>query len=105
MSFDLFSYPRDPGFKAHGTSQEAAEKIAPTAAHLRARVLIAFLRAPDGLTADEAAKACGLDKLSVRPRCTELIRTHALVKTGIRRTNDSGMTAEVLKVAKGETNA
>lgn len=96
---DLFDYaeryPLYPGFKTGGTSLEAAEKVAPGAASLRARVLKCLLEHPDGLTADEIATAIGRSPLGVRPRLSELLRLDAIKESGARRINESGMTANV----------
>lgn len=91
-------YPRVPGFKAEGTSQEAAERIAPAARIIRAQVLQQFIDVyPHGLTADEVASDLKLSVLAVRPRVSELRRDGYLVVTGERRTNRSGMSATVLR--------
>lgn len=90
------AYPDAPGFKAHGPSEEAAEKIKGRAAVLRAQVLAAFEAChPQGRTADEIATEMNLSVLSVRPRVSELHRNGFLEDTGTRRRNDSGMTATV----------
>jgi hypothetical protein len=102
---DLFgglepSYPNSPGTKVPGTAMEAAFKIAGHAARLRKIVLREFLAAGQGgLTADQAARLVEESILSVRPRVTELKSAGFLVPTGERRTNDSGMSAGVLKAA------
>lgn len=94
---DLFAYPRAPGFKAPGPSQEAAEAIKPTAATLRAHALAVIERGP--ATADEVAAAMRASILSIRPRLSELRATGAIVDTGERRENASGKRATVWRAA------
>lgn len=91
---DLFTYPSAPGAQNRDTSRDAAEKVAPEAAQLRARVL-AVLERSNGLTADETAGRLGLSILSIRPRCTELSRLGKIRDSGHRRANASGRSAIV----------
>lgn len=98
-------YPDFPGYKARGTSQEAAEAIAPKVSHLRAKVLRAYMAAHAGLTADEVAGALGLTVLTIRPRVSELRLARVLVDSGLRRANQSGKSATVWKIAKGGDDA
>ncbi|HSM42020.1 MAG TPA: hypothetical protein VK862_14805 [Afifellaceae bacterium] len=102
MTPDLFSYspppryPDAPGYKERsGTSQAAAEAMAPRAGTLRAMALTELRRAPDGLTADEIADVCGVDRLAMRPRVSELGKMGMAEKTGRTRTNESGKAARV----------
>lgn len=92
---DLFSYPHTPGAKARETSFEAARSIAPAADRLRRLTLDALRQRP--MTADEVAAYLGLDKLSIRPRTTELNRLDLIVDSGARRENASGRRAIVWK--------
>ncbi|WP_341893774.1 hypothetical protein [Ferrovibrio terrae] len=91
------SYPATPGFKEKGgTSQSAAVSIESRAAAVRARVLAAFTAAgARGLTPDEAGKQVQEDKLTVRPRVSELLRDGLLVKTKRTRMNASMKNAAV----------
>ena len=90
-------YPATPGFKASGTSQEAAEAIRPSCERLRTIIKTALnLRGP--MTADECAEHLGYSILSVRPRFTELNKTGQIEKTGERRRNASGMSASVWRL-------
>lgn len=93
---DLFayaeSYPVTAGFKVDGTSREAAQSI--NAAGLQAKVLTAFRR-HGPMTADQCAVALNIDRLAVRPRCTELKELGKLRDSGQRRPNASGRSAVV----------
>lgn len=92
-------YPDAPGFKVSGPSEDAAVRVAGSAAVLRGRVLDAFKRTyPQGRTADEIATELDASILSVRPRVSELRRGGSLTDTGARRRNESGMTATVWRL-------
>lgn len=86
-------YPEDPGYKRPGTSEEAAESIVNEAQTIRERVYVALATQP--ATADEMADLLGLDKLSVRPRFSELDRASRIEDSGLRRRNRSGKRAIV----------
>ena len=83
-------------FRDTDTSREAAARLEPVAAYMRALVLQTIRRAgANGLTAHEAADVLGLPATSTAPRCTEL-RAAGLVRDGGgRRTNASGRRAIV----------
>jgi len=89
------SYPSAPGYKAAGTSKDAAEAIAPRAVKLRDLVLAEIRRKPS--TPDEVAKRLGQTVLAVRPRFTELSQFRQIEKTGERRENASGQKANVYR--------
>lgn len=92
-------YPDAPGHKErHGTSERAAQAMAPKAGTLRAMALAALRAAPGGLTADEIAEACGVDILSMRPRVSELYRLGLVEKTTRERLNRSTKAARVWRV-------
>jgi hypothetical protein len=91
----IASYPRRPGFKASGASEEAARHVAGGAARLRAQVLLELNRGSG--TADEIAVRMRRSPLSVRPRMSELRALGLITATDERRRNDSGMTATVWK--------
>ena len=91
-------YPDSPGFKAAGTSREAAVKTAGRAATLRERVLPFLARGP--ATADECAAAIGETELSVRPRFSELRKMGRVADSGSRRRNSSGHRASVWKLVQ-----
>jgi hypothetical protein len=93
------NYPDTPGYRALGTSKDAAEAVAPVAVRLRGRVLAGFKDALDGMTADEMASRLNLSILAVRPRCSELVRLGELQRTAERRKNSTGMSAAVLRIS------
>lgn len=99
---DLFAnldrYPDRPGFKARETARIAADDIAPKAPRLR-ELCLETLRQAGMLTPDECAARLGIDKLSVRPRFSELAALGKIIDTGVRRTNGSGKRAIVWCVA------
>jgi hypothetical protein len=95
---DLFSfadthYPVAAGFKARETSSAAAEAQSKRAPYLR-QMCLDKIRACE-CTADECADALGIDKLSIRPRFSELAALGKIFDTGHRRRNSSGKTAIV----------
>lgn len=93
MKFD--GYPNSPGWKKDGTSKLAARAIKPRANSIRNQVLEVLQH--EALTADEVAEALDLSILTVRPRCSELLKLGLIEETGVRRLNDSGKLAEVLR--------
>ena len=90
------SYPETPGFKASGTSEIAANTT--DAEALRAITLQSIKKAPK--TADEIADDVGIDRLAIRPRCTELKASGLIRDSGVRRPNVSGKMAIVWEVVK-----
>lgn len=98
INYDLFTYPRAPGFKQRTTSRDAARLMMPRAPVLRERILDEIRAAgPAGLTADEAADRVGATVLASRPRLTELAKAGKIVPTGARRPNESHVAAKVWK--------
>lgn len=90
------SYPASPGFKETTTSRDAAHSIKGRAEQLRERVLAEIVGAGAlGLTADECAVRINETVLAVRPRVTELFKMGKIRRSGVRRKNESGMTAHV----------
>lgn len=87
-------YPDSPGFKSTGTSEIAANTT--DAEALRAVTLASIKRAPK--TADEVATDVGIDRLAIRPRCTELQLAGLIRKSGVCRPNVSGKMATVWEV-------
>ncbi len=92
-------YPERPGWKEPTTSREAARSMESTAGGLRQDVYRAIAGAPDGLTADEAAKAVGASILAVRPRVSELVAEKSIVDAGMTRKNESNRNAKVWRAA------
>ncbi len=89
-------YPRHPGSKGmDGTSQDAADAITPTVAHLRHLALITLARLGTA-TVLEAVAAAGVARESLQPRFSELRRMGLVRATGERRRNPSGKAAAVL---------
>ena len=62
---------------------------------LRRQALNCLKANPQGLTADEIAELIGRNWWSVRPRMTELKDRGHLIRTGIKRRNDTGGLATV----------
>jgi hypothetical protein len=92
-------YPAYPGAKREGTSQDAADDIAPRAPTLRRATLAVYQAGHEvELTADEAAAVMGQSILAIRPRVTELVRLGELEDTGRRRRNASGKFAVVWRM-------
>src|SRR5258705_13088158 len=87
-------YPATPGYKAPGTSREAALQVTARAQTLR-DLVHNFMKSryPAAFSADQVAEALGETILSVRPRMSELHRHGKIQCTGARRKNQSGMTA------------
>lgn len=97
--FDYFrTYPSTPGFKARDTSEAAAQAMRPKAHTLR-QMCLRSLRSEGPATADEIAARIGVDKLSIRPRCSELSAVGKIVATPERRLNASGKSAVVWQLA------
>ena len=92
-------YPDRAGYKAPGTSQDAANAIEGSgqASRLRSAVL-AFYGRRSG-TADECAASLGESILSIRPRCSELLTAGKLYRTGERRKSSEGRAQAVLALA------
>lgn len=85
-------YPASPGWKAPGTSQEAAGKVASNATILRDQVMQEIKAAgQDGITADDVAARLHKSVLAVRPRVSELYTSEQIQIAG-RGKNASGMT-------------
>lgn len=89
---------QDTGYKGEiETGKQAALDLDASGrtARLRNKVRGAYAAMAKGLTADECALALREDKLSIRPRVSELVRDGFLKDSGIRRKNKSGKTAAV----------
>lgn len=90
-------YPNQPGYKEQTTSREAALKMKRRQVDkLRDRVFLTLKSAgTHGMTPDECAAEMGLTVLSTRPRFTELKMLGRIERTGTRRKNASGCSANV----------
>jgi len=91
-------YPNDPGARGpDGTSQDAADAIAPSVPRLRRVAMLALARLGEA-TPLEVVAAAGIPREALQPRFSEL-RTMGLVEpTGTRRRNPSGKYAAVLRL-------
>lgn len=86
-----------PGYSEPTTSKDAARAVAPRVGPLQQRVLAALALAAD--IPDALAVRLGEDRLSIRPRFTELAKLGLIEKTGERRLNgSSGLKAAVWRV-------
>lgn len=89
------TYPKSPGSKACGTSEDAAEAITSHARNVRDRTLTFFTdHYPASYTADQVAAALTENILTVRPRVSELRRSGFIEPAEERRLNLSGMPAQ-----------
>ena len=103
MTADLFSqingvmvpaiYPNSAGWKATGTSQEAAENLSEVR---QSHKLILKVLETGNYTPEEIADKIGRRLSYTAPRCTELKAQGKLQKSGTRRLNSSGQSANVL---------
>lgn len=93
-------------YKAPGTSQRAAAYAARYAKETFMAIRTAFLHG--NWTPDEVAARTGINFLTTRPRCSDLRNpvdddgrpiAPFLLPTGIKRTNNSGRAADVLRLA------
>jgi len=97
---NLFSYPAQAGYKAPGTSMEAAEAIEATgkAETLRQKVLALFQSGFQG-SAHEVADRLGENFMATSPRISELKLRGLITETGERRKNPGGRYASVWRLA------
>lgn len=96
LRLNFETYPEAPGWKGTDTSREAGQTV--DAETLRELVLAQVAKC-DG-TADEIATALGVDRLAIRPRCSELKRLGQIRDSRQRRSNVSGKRA-IVWTAKG----
>lgn len=93
-------YPDDPGAKGpDGTSQDAADAIAPSVPHLR-RVAMLALERLGTATPLEAVAVSGVPREALQPRFSELRAMGLVEPTGARRRNPSGKFAAVLRLTE-----
>lgn len=94
------AYPDHPGAKGDdGTSQDAADAIAPSVSHLR-RLAIAALEQLGEATPLEAVAVAGVTREALQPRFSELRAMGLVEPTGARRPNPSGKNAAVLRLTE-----
>jgi hypothetical protein len=93
-------YSKTPGAKGKdGTSQDAAEAIAPFASHLR-RIAMRSLALLGEATVLEAVAVAEVARESLQPRFSELRAMGLVEPTGTRRRNPSGKGAAVLRLTE-----
>jgi|TARA_R100000049_G_C1954972_1_gene107588 DNA-binding MarR family transcriptional regulator len=91
-------YPKSPGAKGpDGTSQDAAEAVAPTVSYLR-RIAMHSINRLSEATPLEAVAISGVTRESLQPRFSELRAMGLIEPTGARRRNPSGKSASVLRL-------
>jgi hypothetical protein len=91
-------YPDNPGAKGpDGTSQDAADAIAPAVPNLQ-RVIMSALAQRGEATPLETTAATGLTREAIQPRLSEPRRLGLVEPTGTRRQNPSGKWAAVLRL-------
>ena len=94
-----------PGWKGGGgTSEAAADDMAPRAPALRHLAKEKIAAAPNGLTAEELSDACGVERVAMQPRTSELEKAGVITDSGIRRRNRSGKNAIVWVIAEPQGN-
>ena len=91
------TYPLAPGFKVLGTSAQAAAAVKEDVATLRERCY-SMIELRGDMTSDECAARLNRSVLSVRPRFAELFAMQRIFKTGQRRQNTSGHSANVYSI-------
>ena len=93
-------YPDDPGAKGpDGTSQDAADAIAPSVPHLRRVAMLALARLGEA-TPLEVVAVAGVAREALQPRFSELRAMGMVEPTGARRRNPSGKYAAVLRLTE-----
>lgn len=75
---------KSPPHNGTATSKAAADRIAPKAGTMRARVLEAIRLAPNGLTRAEVVARVGIKENSVNGRCSELLGAGLVREDGQR---------------------
>ena len=93
-------YPDTPGAKGlDGTSQDAAEAIAPCVSYLRRVAMQSLVRLGEA-TVLEAVAVSKVTCESLQPRFSELRAMGFVEPTGARRRNPSGKGAAVLRLTE-----
>jgi predicted ArsR family transcriptional regulator len=90
--------PASAGFKAAGTSAEAARHARISAKVVRARVVAHMARSNAPVSADETAEAIGMSILTVRPRFSEMHKDGTIYDTGERGINTSGRSCSMWRL-------
>lgn len=98
-------YPERAGFKAEGTSQEAAAAIEGSGHASRLRLAVLGWYAHQDGTPDQCAASLGESILSIRPRCSELVKQGRLYVTGRRDKSSSGHLQNVLAMTPAQQAA
>lgn len=93
------AYPHQPGYKARDTAKLAAQSVSSRAPRLR-QLCVDQLLLYGPLTTDECARNMGVDRLSVRPRFSELAALGKIADSGERRKNESGKSAVVWRLVR-----
>lgn len=99
MHQTAFHYPERAGYKAEGTSQDAANAIEGSGQAARLRTAVLGWYATHESTADECADGLGESILSIRPRVSELYKQGRLIKTNLRRPSSQGANQSVYALA------
>lgn len=91
-------YPDDPGAKGpDGTSQDAADAIAPSVPRLRRVAMLALAHLGEA-TPLEVVAVAGIPREALQPRFSELRDMGLAEPTGSRQRNPSGKSAAVLRL-------
>lgn len=87
----------------HGTSVQGADSVAYRAGSQKARLLAAYAEAGSrGLTDDEAAVACGLERSCFWKRCGELRQDGMIESTGLTRVGPMFGERRIVSVITGK---
>lgn len=92
-------YPHKPGERQSETSKSAARAVGRRDKPLRDKIL-SLMASGEELTPDEAARLLGETVLAIRPRFSQLKKLGKIIPTGEERLNDSGLKADVYKLAQ-----
>jgi hypothetical protein len=99
-------YPNRPGWKAAGTSKDAAQAITGRAKTMR-DLILAFVTEsyPSSFTDDQIAAVLGASVSAVRPCVSEWRRSELIEPTAGRRKNKSGMSAQCWRAVRPSMTA
>jgi len=93
------TYPERAGYKAEGTSQDAANAIEGSGQAARLRTAVLGWYAKHEGVADACAAALNESPFSIRPRVSELHKQGRLYKTGERQRSSQGGLASVFALS------